>query len=127
MRVCGVSLRLPGGCAKLYCHPEPSGEESRSWLRARCRSDLSSISGIQNGGVDRMSGMSSILGIPLYRDVPSHHEPNERGERPLGTLPTQRDLNRGVAEAAENSYRARRPLRVLCASAVIHSARCGRS
>jgi len=30
---------------------------------------------IQNGGVDRMSGMSSILHIRLYRDVPSHHEP----------------------------------------------------
>ena len=50
-----------------------------------------------------MSGMSSILGIPPYRDVPSPHEPKERGERPLGTLPTQRDSNRGVAEAAENS------------------------
>ena len=33
------------------------------------------IFGIQNGGVDRMSGMSSILHIALYRDVPSHHEP----------------------------------------------------
>jgi len=30
---------------------------------------------IQNGGVDRMSEMSSILCIPLYRDVPSHNEP----------------------------------------------------
>jgi len=31
--------------------------------------------GIQNGGVDRMSGMSGMLCIVLYRDVPSHHEP----------------------------------------------------
>jgi len=31
--------------------------------------------GIQNGGVIRMSGMSSMLCIGLYRDVPSHHEP----------------------------------------------------
>jgi GNAT superfamily N-acetyltransferase len=31
--------------------------------------------GIQNGGVIRMSGMSSILSTALYRDVPSHHEP----------------------------------------------------
>ena len=30
-----------------------------------------------------MSGMSSMLCIPLYRDVPSHHEPNKRGELPL--------------------------------------------
>ena len=50
-----------------------------------------------------MSGMRAILGIALSRDVPSHHEPNEKGERPLGTLPTQRDLNRGVAEDAEDS------------------------
>ena len=26
-----------------------------------------------------MSGMSSILGIPLYREVPSPHESNEKG------------------------------------------------
>jgi len=31
--------------------------------------------GIQNGGVDCMSGMSSILHIALYREAPSHHEP----------------------------------------------------
>ena len=30
---------------------------------------------IQNEGVDRMSGMSSILCILLYREVPSPHEP----------------------------------------------------
>jgi len=27
-------------------------------------------------GVDRMSEMSSMLCIVLYRDAPSHHEPN---------------------------------------------------
>ena len=32
--------------------------------------------GIQNGGVDRMRGMSSILHIALYREVSSPHEPN---------------------------------------------------
>jgi len=32
-------------------------------------------SGIQNGGVDRMSGMSSMLRIALYRDASS---PNKR-------------------------------------------------
>jgi hypothetical protein len=31
--------------------------------------------GIQNGGVDRMSEMSSILRIPLYRDAISPNEP----------------------------------------------------
>jgi len=31
--------------------------------------------GIQNGGVIRMSGMSSMLSIVLYRDVPSRNEP----------------------------------------------------
>jgi len=30
--------------------------------------------GIQNGGVDRMSEMSSILRIPLYRDAFSPNE-----------------------------------------------------
>jgi len=43
-------------------------------------------SGIQNGGVIRMSGMSSMLGIPLYREASVRNEPNERGGRPLGTL-----------------------------------------
>ena len=33
-----------------------------------------------------MSGMSNMLRIALYRDVPPHHEPNERGGLPLGTL-----------------------------------------
>ena len=37
-----------------------------------------------------MSGMSSMLCIPLYREVPSHHEPDERGELPLGTPLSQR-------------------------------------
>jgi len=32
-------------------------------------------SGIQNGGVDRMSEMSSILSIALYRDAVSPNEP----------------------------------------------------
>jgi len=40
-----------------------------------CREDLPCNAGIQNGGVDRMSGMSSIPCIPLYRDAPSHNEP----------------------------------------------------
>ncbi len=31
-----------------------------------------------------MSGMSSMLHIALYRDAPSHHEPNERGNRRSG-------------------------------------------
>jgi hypothetical protein len=31
-----------------------------------------------------MSGMSSILHILLYREAPSHHEPNERGNRRSG-------------------------------------------
>ncbi len=37
---------------------------------------LTCRSGIQNGGVVRMSGMSGMLRIALYRDAPSHHEPN---------------------------------------------------
>ncbi len=31
--------------------------------------------GIQNGGVVRMSGMSSMLFIALYRDGLTHYEP----------------------------------------------------
>jgi len=31
--------------------------------------------GIENAGVDRMSGMKSILHILLYQDAPSHNEP----------------------------------------------------
>jgi len=31
--------------------------------------------GIQNPGVDRMSDMSSMLHILVYREAPSHHEP----------------------------------------------------
>jgi len=30
---------------------------------------------IQNGGFDRMSGMSGMLCIVLYREAFSHHEP----------------------------------------------------
>jgi len=32
-------------------------------------------SGIQNGGVIRMSDMSSILWIPLYREASARNEP----------------------------------------------------
>jgi hypothetical protein len=39
------------------------------------RAPIESESSIQNGGVDRMSGMSSMLCIPLYRDAPSYNEP----------------------------------------------------
>jgi hypothetical protein len=35
--------------------------------------------GIQNPGVDRMSEMSSMLYIVLYRDAASRHELNEWG------------------------------------------------
>ena len=31
-----------------------------------------------------MSGMSSILRIPLYREVSSHHEPNKEGNSRSG-------------------------------------------
>ena len=37
-----------------------------------------------------MSGMSSMLRIALDRDAPPHHEPNENGEQPLGTLPSRK-------------------------------------
>jgi len=39
------------------------------------RALIENESSIQNGGVDRMSGMSSMLCIPLYREVTSRHEP----------------------------------------------------
>jgi hypothetical protein len=39
---------------------------------------------IQNGGVERMSEMSSILGILRVTDDSSRNEPNERGERLFG-------------------------------------------
>jgi len=60
---------------KFGCHPERSEDRDRP-DRELFREDLSRDFGIQNGGVDRMSEMSSMLCIPLYRDVPSHHEPN---------------------------------------------------
>ena len=37
-----------------------------------------------------MSGMSSMLYIVLYREAPFHHEPNEKGGLPLGTLPSRK-------------------------------------
>jgi hypothetical protein len=45
-------------------------------VKASVGRGLTLNSGIQNPGVDRMSEMSSMLCIPLYRDVPFHREPN---------------------------------------------------
>ena len=59
--------------------------------------------GIQNGGVIRMSGMSSMLCILLYRDVASRHEPNEKGERPLGTLASRKPFPFQSARLREES------------------------
>ena len=55
--------------------PSRQARDRRRPDRGHCSDDPSCIAGIQNGGVDRMSGMSSMLCIVLYRDVPSHHEP----------------------------------------------------
>src|SRR5512132_3059458 len=55
--------RLGGGSFRSVSGPCVAGRISPD--------DLS----IQNGGVDRMSDMSSILCIPLYQDAPSHNEP----------------------------------------------------
>jgi hypothetical protein len=41
-----------------------------------------------------MSGMSSMLHIVLDWDIPSPNEPNEKGELPLGTLPSRKDSSR---------------------------------
>ena len=47
------------------------------------------IFGIQNGGVEHMSGMRKILLIALYRDAAPHHEPNEKGNcRSDAAIPT---------------------------------------
>ena len=50
------------------------------------RDDVPSGSGIQNGRVDRLSEMSRILCISLYRDAPSRQEPqmNEGNSRSGG-------------------------------------------
>jgi len=82
----GVSLRLCAGCAKLACHPEPKGAcpEERHATKGGIaivpvEFSVTSVclrrSGIQNGGVIRMSGMSSMLFIALYRDGLTHYEP----------------------------------------------------
>ena len=50
-----------------------------------------------------MSGMSSILNILLYRDAPSHHEPNKRGELPLGTLLSRKAVPLSFSSLREES------------------------
>ena len=50
-----------------------------------------------------MSGMSSMLHILLYREAPSRHEPNEREEQPLGTLPSRRDVPLSISSLREGS------------------------
>jgi len=52
---------IQGRKATIRVGRQPSGTERRA--------------GIQNGGVDRMSEMSSILTIALYRDASSPNEP----------------------------------------------------
>jgi hypothetical protein len=56
------------------CHSERS-EESQSSRKRALRGDLAFPSDIQNGGVDRMSDMSSIRHIVLCRDAPSRNGP----------------------------------------------------
>jgi len=84
--MCGLSLRLCAGCAKLACHPEPKGAcpEERHATKGGIaivpvEFSVTSVclrrSGIQNGGVIRMSGMSNMLRIALYREAFSHNEP----------------------------------------------------
>ena len=51
-----------------------------------------------------MSGMSSMLYIALYRDARSHHEPNERGERPLGMLPSRKAVPLSFRSLREESW-----------------------
>jgi len=50
-----------------------------------------------------MSGMSSILCIPLYRDVASRHEPKMKRERPLGTLPSRKAVPLSFSSLREGS------------------------
>ena len=45
--------------------------------------------GIRHPGVDRMSGMSSILYIALYRKAFDSQRAEMKGEQPLGTLPSE--------------------------------------
>jgi hypothetical protein len=62
-------------CGRALGRCRRNGGGVRIRLRPKCRALIESESGIQNGGVRRMSGMSSMLCIPLYRDALSHHEP----------------------------------------------------
>ena len=58
------------------CDPRSRGGRYRSVGGPRVAGRISPDGlSIQNGGVDRMSDMSSMLCIPLYREVPSCHEP----------------------------------------------------
>jgi len=59
---------------------------------------------IQNGGVDHMSGMSSILHILLYREIASRHERKDKGERPLGTPLSRRVLPLSITSLREESW-----------------------
>ena len=54
-----------------------------------------------------MSGMSSMLHITLYREVPSFHEPkNERGEQPLGMLLSRKVVPLSTSSLREESWAA---------------------
>ena len=53
-----------------------------------------------------MSGMSSILSIALYPDVPSHHEPKiEKRELPLGMLLSRKAIPLSIPARCERSRR----------------------
>ena len=53
-----------------------------------------------------MSGMSGMLRIALDREAPPHHEPNEKGELPLGTLPSRKAVPFHSAHCARSLRRS---------------------
>ena len=53
-----------------------------------------------------MSGMSSMLGILLYREASVRNEPNERGGRPLGTLLSRKAVPHSFSSLREGFWAA---------------------
>jgi len=53
-----------------------------------------------------MSGMSSILHILLYREAPSHHEPNERGNRRSGRYHPEKLFPSKISSLREDPWAA---------------------
>ena len=108
LRAAGTSVRCVPCCAEtgatLSTLPKPMVSET---LRSRLCTAISDVGGL--GEIDvrsyyHMSGMSSLLHILVYREASSHHEPNEKGERPLGMPPSRRAVPLSIISLREESW-----------------------